>query len=107
MSLFSSSRQAKTGEEGSVDTPTDQININDQSPHEKKEGPGESESSSSPPKVPETKKDEEKEAEKDEVKPQLSSSVTIDMADVHSSLELSTIAGMSVVCRVVGVFKHD
>lgn len=97
-----SSRQAERGEEGDADTTIHQININDQSPQEKKEGPGEPDSSWSPPKVLETQKEEEKEADNDEVKPQLSSSVTIDMADmVHSSLELSTIAGTSGACRVV------
>lgn len=103
--MFSSFRQDERDEDGSVDTTTDQININDQSPHEKKDGPGESESSWSSPKVQETKKDEEKEADKDEVEPQLSSSVTIDMGDVHSSMELSTIAGMSEPRRVVGLLK--
>lgn len=100
-----SSRQAERGEEGDVETTIHQINVNNQSPQEKKEGPGESDSTWSPPKAPETTKDEEKEADEDEVKPQLSSSVTIDMADIHSSLELSTIAGTFGVCRVVWVFK--
>lgn len=101
------SRQAERGEEGDVSTTIHQPNIDEQSPEGKKEGPGESDSSSSPPKVPEPIEDEGKEADDDEIKPQLSSSVTIDMADVHSSLELSTIAGVSGVCGAVGVFKRN
>lgn len=103
---FFSCRQSERGEEGDADSTIHQIPNSDQSPQEKKEAPGESDCSWSPPEVPETKKDEGKEADEDKVKPQLSSSVTIDMADVHSSLELSTIAGASGICGVCWVFTH-
>lgn len=103
VSAIFSCRQGEGGEEGDADPAIHQIPDSDQCPQEKKEAPGESDSSCFPPKVPETKKDERKEeADEEEVKPQLSSSVTIDMADVHSSLELSTIAGTSGICGVPG-----
>lgn len=97
-------RKGETGEESNTDTTVHQVHNTDQSPQENNEAPGESDSS--PPDVLETKKDEGKERDEDKLKPQLSSSVTIDMADVHSSLELSTIAGASGMFWVVA-FSHD
>lgn len=85
MSLCLFFRQGERSEGGDAD-PT-----GDQSPQAKKEPPRES-SESSAPANPEGKK-EENEMEQDQVKAQLSSSVIIDMPNVHSSLELSTITG--------------
>lgn len=91
MSLCLFFRQGERSEGGDADPTTQQIHTGDQSPQAKEEPPRES-SESSPPANPEGKK-EENEMEQDQVKPQLSSSVIIDMPNVHSSLELSTITG--------------
>lgn len=83
-------RQGERSEGGDADPTNQQIHTSDQSP-QAKEPPCEL-SELSPPAIPEGKK-EENEMEQDQVKPQLSSSVIIDMPNVHSSLELSTITG--------------
>lgn len=84
-------RHGERSEGGDADPTNQQIHTGDQSPQAKEEPPCES-LESSPPAIPEGKK-EENEMEQDQVKPQLSSSVIIDMPNVHSSLELSTITG--------------
>lgn len=93
MSLCLFFRQCERSEGGDADPTDQQIHIGDESLQAKKEPPHES-LESSPPANPDGKK-EENEMEQDQVKPQLSSSVIIDMRNVHSSLELSTITGMA------------
>ncbi|XP_078115114.1 voltage-dependent R-type calcium channel subunit alpha-1E [Sander vitreus] len=71
---------------GDTDPPENQSHTGDQCPQKQEEPPQQSD----PPVIPESNK-EEKETEQDQDKCQLSSSVIIEVPNVQSSLELSTI----------------
>ncbi|XP_051232685.1 voltage-dependent R-type calcium channel subunit alpha-1E isoform X3 [Dicentrarchus labrax] len=82
------SRQGDRSEGGDTDPPGNQSHTGDQRPQKQEEPPQRSDSS--PPAIPESNK-EENETEQDQDKSQLSSSVIIEVPNVQSSLELSTI----------------
>nr|XP_033477259.1 voltage-dependent R-type calcium channel subunit alpha-1E isoform X3 [Epinephelus lanceolatus] len=82
------SRQGDRSEGGDADPPDNQSHSDDQCPQKQEQPPQQSEPS--PPVIPESNK-EEKETEQEQDKSQLSSSVIIEVPNVQSSLELSTI----------------
>ncbi|GLD62263.1 voltage-dependent R-type calcium channel subunit alpha-1E-like protein, partial [Lates japonicus] len=82
------SRQGDQSEGGDTNPPENQSHTGDQCPQ--KQGELLQQSDPSPPAIPEDDK-EEKEAEPDQDKTQLSSSVIIEVPNVQSCLELSTI----------------
>ncbi|KAM9357850.1 LOW QUALITY PROTEIN: voltage-dependent R-type calcium channel subunit alpha-1E [Symphorus nematophorus] len=82
------SRQGDRSEGGDTDPSGDQSHTDDQHPQKQEEPPQPSEPS--PPAIPESNK-EETETEQDQDKSQLSSSVIIEVPNVQSGLELSTI----------------
>ncbi|XP_054458725.1 voltage-dependent R-type calcium channel subunit alpha-1E [Anoplopoma fimbria] len=82
------SRQSDLSEGGETEPPDNRSHTGDPCPHKQEEHPQQSEPS--PPVIPESNK-EENETDQDQDKSTLSSNVIIDMPNVHSSLELSTI----------------
>ncbi|KAK9519294.1 hypothetical protein VZT92_022034 [Zoarces viviparus] len=88
------SRRSDTSEGGDTEPPDSQSHTGDQCPQKQEEHPQPSEPS--PPVIKESNKEEnETDQDHDHDKSQLSSSVIIDVPNVHSSLELSTITVIS------------
>lgn len=88
MKCFNFFRDGNKSEGGESGAPKNQNHSNDHSPPTQEEPPQQVD----PPDASETNKDES-ETEQEGVKCQLSSSVIIDMPNIQSSLELSTITG--------------
>ncbi|XP_050933225.1 LOW QUALITY PROTEIN: voltage-dependent R-type calcium channel subunit alpha-1E [Lates calcarifer] len=88
LSKSEESRQVDQSEGGETNPPENQSHTGDQCPQ--KQGELLQQSDPSPPTIPEDNK-EEKETEPDQDKSQLSSSVIIEVPNVQSCLELSTI----------------
>ncbi|XP_070687965.1 voltage-dependent R-type calcium channel subunit alpha-1E [Pempheris klunzingeri] len=82
------SRQGERSEGGDAGPPDNQSHNGDQRPQKQEEPPQQSDPY--PPAIPDSNK-EENETEQDQDKSQLSSSVIIEVPNVQSSLELSTI----------------
>ncbi|XP_068563432.1 voltage-dependent R-type calcium channel subunit alpha-1E isoform X1 [Cebidichthys violaceus] len=88
------SRRTDMSEGGDTEPPDNQSHPGDQCPQKQEEHPQQSEPS--PPVTKESNKEEnETDQDNDQDKSQLSSSVIIDVPNVHSSLELSTITVIS------------
>ncbi|XP_031720154.1 voltage-dependent R-type calcium channel subunit alpha-1E isoform X3 [Anarrhichthys ocellatus] len=88
------SRRSDMSEGGDTEPPDSQSHNGDQCPQKQEEHPQQSEPS--PPVIKESNKEEnETDQDHDHDKSQLSSSVIIDVPNVHSSLELSTITVIS------------
>lgn len=83
-------RQTDRNEGGETCPADNQSHTGDQSPQTQQEPPHQSDPS--PPAMPESNK-EENETEQDQDKSQLSSTLVIEVPNVQSSMELSTIAG--------------
>ncbi|XP_076582081.1 voltage-dependent R-type calcium channel subunit alpha-1E isoform X2 [Chaetodon auriga] len=82
------SRQDGRTDGGDTDPPENQSHTSDQHPQKQEEAPQQSDPS--PPAIPESNK-EGNETEQDQDKSQLSSSVIVEVPNVQSALELSTI----------------
>lgn len=91
--MFSQANKSEGADDGA---PKDQNHTSDQSPPTQEEPPEQVD----PPEASEPHEDEG-EAEQEGVKCPLSSSVIVDMPSVHSSLELSTIAGTTSPTHVI------
>lgn len=93
LSLYFFRQTDKNEGEGETGPADSQSHTGDQSPQTQEEPPHQLDPS--PPAIPESNK-EENETERDQDKSLLSSSLIIEVPNVQSSMELSTIAGTTV-----------